>query len=156
MYGFHPYPHVDRLLPLTGSTAEAADRLTTITDIGDVVYELIKLLEERMAAKSTRAAPLFQQEIMFISRLKVYISGHINASSFATDDSVLSKLFVRLELTLTKDCCLRVANYIQRFVVTCYLILYRRHHCGLIRQKWRAATRSMHLILLMMLKLISD
>ena len=53
---------VDRLLPLIGATAEAADRLTMIKDIRDVVNQLIKLSKERMAARSTRTAPLFQPD----------------------------------------------------------------------------------------------
>jgi hypothetical protein len=60
MYGFQPSTHVDRLLPLSGATAEAADRLTMILEIRDVVYELIKLSQQRIAARSTRSAPLFQ------------------------------------------------------------------------------------------------
>ena len=60
MYGFHPFSHADRILPFIGATAEAADRLTMIMDIGDVVHQLINLSKERMAARSTRYAPLFQ------------------------------------------------------------------------------------------------
>ena len=60
MYGFQPSTHVDRLLSLTGATAEAADKLTMITNIRDVVHQLIKLSNERTAARSTRIAPLFQ------------------------------------------------------------------------------------------------
>jgi hypothetical protein len=39
MYGFQPSTPADRLLPLTGATAEAADRLTMILDIMDVVHQ---------------------------------------------------------------------------------------------------------------------
>ena len=38
MYGFQPSTPADRLLPLTGATAEAADRLTMMRDISDVVH----------------------------------------------------------------------------------------------------------------------
>jgi hypothetical protein len=50
MYGYHPYTLADRLLPLTDSTADAADRLTLFADIRDVVNQLlnIKLSKERM------------------------------------------------------------------------------------------------------------
>jgi hypothetical protein len=48
--------------PLTGATAEAADRLIAISDIRDVVHQLIKLSKKRMAAISTRTAPLFQPD----------------------------------------------------------------------------------------------
>ena len=53
MYGFQPPTPADRLLPLSGATAEAANKLTMIADIKDVVYELIKLSKERMTARST-------------------------------------------------------------------------------------------------------
>jgi len=43
MYGFQPSTPTDRHLPLTGATAEAANVLTMITDIRDVVRQLIKL-----------------------------------------------------------------------------------------------------------------
>ncbi len=59
LYGFQPSTPVDRLLPLSSATAEAADRLTMISEIRDVVYELIKLSKQRMAARSTRSAPFF-------------------------------------------------------------------------------------------------
>jgi hypothetical protein len=59
MYGFQPSTPENRLLPLTGATAEEADRLTMITDIRDVVHQLIKLSKERMGARSTRTAPEF-------------------------------------------------------------------------------------------------
>ena len=62
MYGFQPSTHVDRLLPLTGATAEASDRLAMITDIRNVVHQLIKLSKEQMAARSTRTTPLFQPD----------------------------------------------------------------------------------------------
>jgi hypothetical protein len=60
MYGFQPSTHADRLLPLTGATADATHKLTMITDIMDVVHQLTKLSKKRMAARSTRTAPLFQ------------------------------------------------------------------------------------------------
>ena len=62
MYGSQPSTHADRLIPLTGATAEVADRLTMIRDIRDVVHRLIKLSKERMVARSTRTAPLFQPD----------------------------------------------------------------------------------------------
>jgi hypothetical protein len=62
MYGFQPSTPADRLLPLASATTEAADRLTMMRDIRDVVYQLIKLSKERMAARTTRTAPLFHQD----------------------------------------------------------------------------------------------
>ena len=60
MHVFQPSTHADRLLPLTGATAEALDRMTMITDIRDVVHQLINLSKEQMAAGSARTAPFFQ------------------------------------------------------------------------------------------------
>jgi hypothetical protein len=65
MHGFQPSTHAYRLLPLTGATAEGADRLTMISDIRDVVHHLIKLSKERMPARSTRTAPLFRPDDYF-------------------------------------------------------------------------------------------
>jgi len=47
--------YADRLLPLTSATEEAADRLIMITNIRDVVCQLIKLSKERMAATAPEA-----------------------------------------------------------------------------------------------------
>ncbi len=46
VYVLQPSALVYRLLPLTGATAESVDILTTIPNIIDVVYELIKLSNE--------------------------------------------------------------------------------------------------------------
>jgi hypothetical protein len=62
MFGFQPSTHANRLLPLTRATADATDRLTMITDIGDVIHQLINLSKERMAARSTRTDPFFQPD----------------------------------------------------------------------------------------------
>ena len=62
MHRFQPSTPAYRLLSLTGATAEATDRLTMITDIRDVVHQLINLSKERMAARSTRIVPLFQPD----------------------------------------------------------------------------------------------
>jgi hypothetical protein len=59
MYGGHPSTPADRLLPMVVATADAGDRLTLIVDIQDVVNQLLKLSKERMAARSTRTAPMF-------------------------------------------------------------------------------------------------
>ncbi len=61
MHGFQPSTHAYRLIPLTGATADAGDRLTMIMDIKDVDdQQLIKLSKERMSARSTRTTPIFQ------------------------------------------------------------------------------------------------
>ena len=45
---------------LVGATADAAERLTNIVEIRDVVKQLLILSKERMAARSTRSPPHFQ------------------------------------------------------------------------------------------------
>ncbi len=60
MYGFQPSTPANRPLPLTSATVEAAEKSAMIANIRDVVYELVKLSKERMAARSTRTATLFQ------------------------------------------------------------------------------------------------
>jgi hypothetical protein len=86
LYGFQPYTPADRLLPLNGATTEAVDRLTMITDIRDVVHQLIKFLKERMTAKSTRTAPLFQPgDYVYLSTKGLHVRSK-NANTFATND----------------------------------------------------------------------
>jgi hypothetical protein len=62
MYGFQPSTFADRLLTLTGTIAEATDKLAMIAYIKDDVYQLIKLLKEIMTTRSNRIAPFFQPE----------------------------------------------------------------------------------------------
>ena len=47
---------------MAGATADAAYRLTLVANIRDVVKQLLKLSKKRMAARSTRTAPIFQPE----------------------------------------------------------------------------------------------
>ena len=49
IYGYQPSTLVDRLLPMDGATADAAERLTLMADIRDVANHLLKLSKERMA-----------------------------------------------------------------------------------------------------------
>ncbi len=58
-YGFQPATPADRLLPLTGAPASAANRLTDLASTRDVVRELLTLSKQRMAARSSRLAPIF-------------------------------------------------------------------------------------------------
>jgi len=60
MYGYQQSTLADRLLPIVGATVDAADILTLITDIRDIVNQLLKLSKERMATRSTRTADIFQ------------------------------------------------------------------------------------------------
>ncbi len=59
MYGFQPSAPANRLFPLAGATADAADRLTDIFEIRDIVKQLLILSKERMAARTTRSPPNF-------------------------------------------------------------------------------------------------
>ena len=68
MYGHQPATPADRQLSVAGATADAADRLTLIRDIRDVVNQLLKLSKERMAARSTRTAPIYQPgDLVYLS-----------------------------------------------------------------------------------------
>ena len=61
VYGYQPSTSTARLIPMVGAMADASDdRLTLITDIRDVINQLLKISKERMAAGSTRIAPIFQ------------------------------------------------------------------------------------------------
>ncbi len=74
MYGYQPSTPVDRLLPMDGAKAHAADRLPLIVDIRDVVNQLLKLSKERMAVRSTRAAPIFQPgDLVYLSTKGLHI-----------------------------------------------------------------------------------
>ena len=74
MYGYQPSSRADRLLPMVGATADAADRLTLTADIRDVVVQLLKLSKERMAARSTKTAPIFQKgDLVYLSTKGLHI-----------------------------------------------------------------------------------
>jgi hypothetical protein len=60
MYGYQPSTPADRILPLVGAIVDAANRLTLIADIRNVIYQVIKLSKEKMSARSTTTAPSFQ------------------------------------------------------------------------------------------------
>jgi len=53
MCGFQPYTPADRLLPLAGAKADAADMLTNVVELRDVVKHFLILSKKRMAAIST-------------------------------------------------------------------------------------------------------
>jgi len=60
VYGFQPsMPTTDSLLPLTGATANAADRLTSIFKIRDMVKQLLIMSKERVSARSIRSPRIF-------------------------------------------------------------------------------------------------
>ena len=59
---------------MVGATADAANRLTLIADIRDVANQLLKLSKERMAAGSTRIAPIFQPgDLVYLSTKGLHI-----------------------------------------------------------------------------------
>ncbi len=59
---------------MAGATADSADRLALITDIRDVVNQLLRLYKERMAARSTRTAPIFQPgDLVYLSTKGLHI-----------------------------------------------------------------------------------
>jgi hypothetical protein len=74
MYGYQPCTPADGLLPLAGAIADASDRSTFITYIRDVVNQLLKLSKERLAARSTRTAPIFQPgDLVYLSTKGLHI-----------------------------------------------------------------------------------
>jgi len=74
VYGYQPSIPVDRLLPMVGATADVYDRLTLITYIRDVVNQLLKLSKERMAARTTRTAPISQPgDLVYLSTKGLHI-----------------------------------------------------------------------------------
>ena len=60
MYEYQPSTPIEWLFRLAGTATNAAEKCTLIANIRDVVNTLLKLSKERMAAKSTTTAPLFQ------------------------------------------------------------------------------------------------
>jgi hypothetical protein len=65
---FQPSTPADQLLPLMGATTDATDRLTQISEVRDVVKQLLILSKERMKARTTRSAPLFHVgDLVFLS-----------------------------------------------------------------------------------------
>ena len=74
MYGYQPSTPADRLLPLTGATADAADRLNLIAGIRDVVKKNLKLSKEEMEAMSTWTALSFQPvDLVYLSTISLHI-----------------------------------------------------------------------------------
>jgi hypothetical protein len=74
MYGYQPYTHIDRLLPLFGANTYVSDRLNLIAGIRDVVDHLLKLSKERMVVRATRTPPLFQSgNILYFSTKGLHI-----------------------------------------------------------------------------------
>jgi hypothetical protein len=59
MYEFLPSTQSDRLLHLAGATADASDRLNNIVEIRVAVKQLSIFSKEKMAARSSRASPIF-------------------------------------------------------------------------------------------------
>jgi hypothetical protein len=77
MYGYQPSTPADRLLSMVGATTDAADRLTLIADIRDVVNQLLRLSKERMATRSTRTTPIFQPgDLVYLSAKGLHIRSH--------------------------------------------------------------------------------
>jgi hypothetical protein len=73
-YGFQSATHVDRLLPLTGAPALVVERLSELTNVREVVRELLTLSKQRMAARSSRPAPTFVVgDFVFLSSKGLHI-----------------------------------------------------------------------------------
>ena len=73
-YRFQPATPGDRLLPLNGAPNCDANRLTDLASTRDVVRELLTLSKQRMAARSSRPAPIFVVgDFVFISSKGLHI-----------------------------------------------------------------------------------
>jgi len=116
MYGYQPSTPADRLSPMVGATASATARFALIVDIRDVVNQLVKVFEESMAARSTRTAPIFCREILFIFRRKGYTSVHRNATSLEIRIWVITKSYLRWVSALVNCCYLRDVDYTLYFI----------------------------------------
>jgi hypothetical protein len=80
--------------------ANAVDRLTLIANIPDVVNQLLRLSKERMAARSTRTAPIFQPgDLFYLSTKGLHIRSqkckHFRDSDLEIRNWVLIKLYLR-------------------------------------------------------------
>ena len=63
--------HADRFLPLIGAPAFVADRLSELASVRHVVRELLTISKQRMAARSSRQAPIFAiGDFVFMSSTK--------------------------------------------------------------------------------------
>jgi hypothetical protein len=121
MYGYQPSTSADRLLPMAGATADATDRLTLIADIiRDVVNQLLKLSKERMAARSTRTAPIFQPgDLVYLSSKRLHIRSqkckHLRDQKLGPY-KVISKVGINsYKLLLPKECQLHPIFYCDLF-----------------------------------------
>jgi len=81
MYGYQPSTLVDRLIPMDGAATDATNRFTLITDIRDVIKQLLNLSKERLATGSTRTTPIFQPGDLIYLSTKGYTSAHRNANT---------------------------------------------------------------------------
>jgi hypothetical protein len=71
---YNLYKPAYRLLLLAGATANAAERLTIIDEISDVVKQLLILSKERMAARSTRSPTNFHVgDLVYLSTRGLHI-----------------------------------------------------------------------------------
>jgi len=130
MYGYQPSTHADRLLPLiTGVNADATNRLTLVLDTRDVVKHLLQLYKEKMAANSTRFAPLFQSgDLVYLSTKRLHFRSH---KCKHLRDQRLGPFKVIFKVNwyslLEMIFYLRDVDYIRCFIVTYCLMLHRQH-----------------------------
>jgi hypothetical protein len=74
MHGFQPSTPADRLFPLSGTTMDAADRLTNNLVIRNVFKQTLILSKERMTTRSTRSPPTFRgEDLVYLSTRGLHI-----------------------------------------------------------------------------------
>ena len=62
------------MLPLTGAPAPIVERLTELASVRVVVHELLTLSKQRMVARSSRPAPIFDvSDFVFLSSKGLHI-----------------------------------------------------------------------------------
>jgi hypothetical protein len=155
MHGYQPSTLADRLFPLAGAAADAAARLTLIADTRDVANQLLKLSKERMAARSTRAAHIFQLgDLVYLSTKELHIRSqkckHLSDQKLAPC-KVISKVDINFyKLLLPKGCRLHPV-----FIVIYCLLRPRPPFFDLIKQRLKVIMRNKQLILSRMSELIS-
>jgi hypothetical protein len=81
MYRFQPSTPADRLLPLAGATANAAERLNNIVEIRDVVNQLLILSEEEWQLDLHDHHLIFTLEILYIFLHVAYTFSPKNANT---------------------------------------------------------------------------
>jgi hypothetical protein len=72
-YGFQPTTPANRFFPLSGTLAPVANHLIELASVRDGVRELLTLSKQQMTARSSRPAPFFFGDFIFLSSKGLHI-----------------------------------------------------------------------------------